>query len=437
MNLFEDKTIDFDNRPFGIKLQFDINDSWQFESLLGVKSNYHFYSPVSKPRIPDGKSSYNMGGANINYSPESGTWGISSYVTVSRFESDIIWKYMSYQNLIKDTLNQFSSMINPGFVFSIYQDTWDGVVEVSSSLKRFDKPLIEQQYDENNLLLIDSQNEQFTKSIYGQINWYPEWFTLLAEYKRYGGNISKTEDKTNLYQQANYPLPFQMGPTGVHQHDIGLLGNVTHAVDYSDEVGMFIEIKKDFNHIYGTFSYANMSRIKDWDSDSDELWFPKENLSYFPFVEYYAELEASSEKITNRSVVAFTKSTESGEEWNQHITFTPLYLSWILSDNFVFNLIATTQSSKRGEHQYQSQQYTTSIDFGSKLSIAGIIDTSNDPELIGDGQWLSGEITLKPKSSMWIRASYGEEKGGVRCTSGVCRVISPFEGFRLAMEVRF
>ena len=102
----------------------------------------------------------------------------------------------------------------------------------------------------------------------------------------------------------------------------------------------------------------------------------------------------------------------------------------------MLNLVSTVQLSHRGEEQYKSHQYISSVDFGSKLSIAGILDLSDDPELVGDGQWISGEITLKPKSSMWIRASSGAEKGGVRCTSGVCRVISPFEGFRLAMEVR-
>ena len=278
--------------------------------------------------------------------------------------------------------------------------------------------------------------QQNGNAIYSQVNWYPEWFTLTAEYKRYAWNVASDDNKKNLYRQAFYPLPYQMGPTGIRQHDIGLLGNITHPVDYSDEVGVFVELKKDFDYALATFSYVSASRIQNGDIVSEQLWFPSQNLGYYPFIEYYAELETSGETINNRSVIAFTKLSTDGNLWEQHITFTPFYASWSIKDNFVLNLVSTIQLSHRGEEQYKSQQYISSVDFGSKLSLAGILDISDDLELVGDGQWLSGEITFKPKSSMWIRASYGKEKGGVRCTSGVCRIISPFEGFRLAMEIR-
>jgi len=435
LNLFEDKTIDFDNRPIGLRVQYDINENWQTTGLIGVKQNYSFYSPRSNIRTPDGESSYMLGGAQINYIPDNGSWGFSPYLITSRFQSDVIWKELMPETLEIIVL-QYSSVINPGFVLSIYQNNWDGVFEISANKKKFDKPLIKQEYDNNNLIIHESITEQFGNSIYSQINLYPEWFTLIAEYKRYSWNVTGLEDKIDLYRQSMSPLPYQMGPTGIRQHDIGLIGNVTHPVDYSDEVGVFVEITKNFDNLLGKFSFVNASRIQNWNKIADELWYPSQKLEYYPFVEYYAELEASSDAITNRSVLAFTKLSNDGHLWEQHITFTPFYASWTVKDNLVLNLVSTVQLSHRGEEQYKSHQYISSVDFGSKLSIAGILDLSDDPELVGDGQWISGEITLKPKSSMWIRASSGAEKGGVRCTSGVCRVISPFEGFRLAMEVR-
>ena len=435
LNLFEDKTIDFDNRPIGLKAQYDFNENWQTTGLVGINQNYSFYSPRSNIRIPDGESSFRLGGIQITYIPDDGSWGFSPHLVISRFQSDVIWKELMPETLEIIVL-QYSSVINPGFVLSIYQNNWDGVFEISANKKKFDKPLIKQEYDNNNLIIHESITEQFGNSIYSQINLYPEWFTLTAEYKRYSWNVAGLEDKINLYRQAMSPLPYQMGPTGIRQHDIGLLGNVTHPVDYSDEVGVFVELQKGFDFVHSTFSFVSASRIQNWDEVSSQLWFPSQDIGYYPFVEYYAELETSSDAITNRSVLAFTKLSNDGHLWEQHITFTPFYASWTVKDNLVLNLVSTVQLSHRGEEQYKSHQYISSVDFGSKLSIAGILDLSDDPELVGDGQWISGEITLKPKSSMWIRASSGAEKGGVRCTSGVCRVISPFEGFRLAMEVR-
>jgi len=435
LNLFEDKTIDFDNRPIGLKAQYDFNENWQTTGLVGINQNYSFYSPRSNIRIPDGESSFRLGGIQITYIPDDGSWGFSPHLVISRFQSDVIWKELMPETLEIIVL-QYSSVINPGFVLSIYQNNWDGVFEISANKKKFDKPLIKQEYDNNNLIIHESITEQFGNSIYSQINLYPEWFTLIAEYKRYSWNVTGLEDKIDLYRQSMSPLPYQMGPTGIRQHDIGLIGNVTHPVDYSDEVGVFVEITKNFDNLLGKFSFVNASRIQNWNKIADELWYPSQKLEYYPFVEYYAELEASSDAITNRSVLAFTKLSNDGHLWEQHITFTPFYASWTVKDNLVLNLVSTVQLSHRGEEQYKSHQYISSVDFGSKLSIAGILDLSDDPELVGDGQWISGEITLKPKSSMWIRASSGAEKGGVRCTSGVCRVISPFEGFRLAMEVR-
>ena len=435
LNLFEDKTIDFDNRPIGLKAQYDFNENWQTTGLVGINQNYSFYSPRSNIRIPDGESSFRLGGIQITYIPDDGSWGFSPHLVISRFQSDVIWKELMPETLEIIVL-QYSSVINPGFVLSIYQNNWDGVFEISANKKKFDKPLIKQEYDNNNLIIHESITEQFGNSIYSQINLYPEWFTLTAEYKRYSWNVAGLEDKINLYRQAMSPLPYQMGPTGIRQHDIGLLGNVTHPVDYSDEVGVFVELQKGFDFVHRTFSFVSASRIQNWDEVSSQLWFPSQDIGYYPFVEYYAELETSSDAITNRSVLAFTKLSNDGHLWEQHITFTPFYASWTVKDNLVLNLVSTVQLSHRGEEQYKSHQYISSVDFGSKLSIAGILDLSDDPELVGDGQWISGEITLKPKSSMWIRASSGAEKGGVRCTSGVCRVISPFEGFRLAMEVR-
>jgi len=65
-----------------------------------------------------------------------------------------------------------------------------------------------------------------------------------------------------------------------------------------------------------------------------------------------------------------------------------------------------------------------------------VADQTSDPSFEENARWVSGEISYKPSSALTLRTNYGTEKGGVRCTGGVCRYISPFDGMRLMLEVR-
>ena len=42
-------------------------------------------------------------------------------------------------------------------------------------------------------------------------------------------------------------------------------------------------------------------------------------------------------------------------------------------------------------------------------------------------------MSLRIRSRQHIEIGYGEERGGLSCTNGMCRFVQPFKGFRLAM----
>jgi hypothetical protein len=180
---------------------------------------------------------------------------------------------------------------------------------------------------------------------------------------------------------------------------------------------------------------------------------PTQDLERNPWQEYYAEAEYSGSSFYQRLLIAYTRSVLSGQsaaEVMEHYTFVPAYLSWHPNEILVLSTVIELQASKVfGElysggvlegHDFQSGHFIASADYEHNYSAAIIWDMSNDPSLMTGSEtiehWVSGEVSVKPRDGMWLRASYGKEKGGVRCTGGVCRVLNPFEGFRFALEWR-
>jgi len=451
LNLFDIKEIDFDNRPIGMKIRGNLSDQVEILAIAGRNESFRFYSPNSDIREPDGKSSFDVGGTQLNVLSTDGSWTLSPYVVYSRLYSEVKEYHLNSTTFAPNEviLDQHASMINPGVTFSYFGMSFDVMIEMSEMVKRFDVPIVEQEISQGSIELMKSLDSQHGNAYYLQLNWYPEWFTVLAEYRRYQWGIEPLQNRSNLYRQALNAYPFQMGPIGMKQHDISLLANRTHPVNYGDEVGINLDLKYSTGNWIGTLNYVALSQTSVWNENiSENLLIPKTAPKYLPFTEYYFELEYNGYPLTNRFIAAMTQYTESisderGENFN-HITITPMYMSYrfgavvlnnVLSWQNSNQVILTPSGDLIEEHDpFQSLQWIGSIDLKGKWSFSVIYDRSDES---GETEsWLSGEITYKHSSKLRLRGSYGAEKGGIRCTGGVCRYISPFEGGRLFLEYR-
>ena len=67
-NFFEDKSLDFDNRPFGLRIDVELNDQFQLMSLIGTRSEFSSYSGATL-KDPDLFANYDVGGIQLNYFP--------------------------------------------------------------------------------------------------------------------------------------------------------------------------------------------------------------------------------------------------------------------------------------------------------------------------------------------------------------------------------
>jgi hypothetical protein len=460
LNLYEDQIIDFDNIPRGLRLNYLVNDILEFDLLAGFKNEYRFYSPSSALREPDGLNDFMLTGLQATIYGSS--FSSSPYIIASELKSDYRWPSIDESSTSVNTeiVRQKMRALQAGLAQSIYGTSWDVFVEYSLQRKGFDYPIIypEIQLYEDGVGLDygDNQSSLSGAGIYAQVNWYPEWATVLFEYKRYAYGREEIRYKSDPYYQGTKPLPWQIGPTGIRQHDINLLGNVTHPVDYGDEVGYNLELRKYFGYAWAlTLSATAASQIED---EGD--FRPCSDARYSPWQEYLAELEYSGSSLTNRFFLARTNATVSGAstaEQYEHLTLVPAYLTWHPSDKLSLSTVLEYQASNlrsefyddadaegdAEEHNYSTTHIIFSADVLHRYSASVIWDRSDDPALAtAEGgeefqNWLSTEISVKPTDKIWLRASYGKEKGGVRCTGGVCRVLNPFEGFRMSLEWRF
>ncbi|NQV30384.1 MAG: hypothetical protein HQ508_05815 [Candidatus Marinimicrobia bacterium] len=456
LNLDENRAIDFDNEIIGLRFSTVFLDNHELDFVAGVNHNYRFYSPSSDLREPDGQAAYELAGVEGTFNTESGLWSLSPYLLFSQLRSDYLWRELdpSVGGVAIDTVTQTVNAIQGGWGQSVYGDTWDLYLEYNRTWKALDYPLLTQETEqsEEGVALLNHSVEYtgVGQALNLQLNWYPEWFTAMFEYKRYLNGPESASQKRDPLLLASKPLPWQMGPTGIREHDISLLGNVTHPVDYGDELGWNFELRKTLNDQWSmVLNAAQISRA----TEADPGFIPEQDISLNPWQEYYAEFEYSGSVFYQRVLLAYTRSVLSGQsaaEIMEHYTLVPAYFSWHPNENLVLSTVLELQASKvYGEvyggnvlegHEFKSGHFIASIDYAHKYSTALIWDTSNDPGLSeGSNEtqnWVSAELSLKPMDGLWVRTSYGKEKGGVRCTGGVCRVLNPFEGFRLSLEWR-
>jgi len=437
-NFFEDKSLDFDNRPFGLRIDFELNEQVQLMTLFGTRDEFTSYSP-SANRTPDLFTNFDVGGIQVNYFPDNGSWNGAGYITGSKFRSPVRIESLNIETLSSTLVHfpeQEALVINGGLTYTLFLDDIEWNLEYGVLKKWFDYPLVKQEFDGSMLRTMESTPEQSGNVFYSQlISSFPDNSILSLEYKMYQNGIESIDNKININRLASKSLPFNLGPTSLRQHDIGLLANLTHVVDYGDEIGFNVDYRKNLNESFlftGIYAQASRTSI---DGVKTNEFIPNMAIDYFPFHELYLDLEYSGNLLQNRMVLAYTEFSIDGITKEKYTTFIPTYFSKVFG-KFVFSGSIGMQKAFKDKSEYVNQQYILSADWMRKISIALISDITSDPSVIGDAQWISGEIAYKPSPALTFRSSYGTEKGGVRCTGGVCRYISPFDGVRLMMEIR-
>jgi len=234
-----------------------------------------------------------------------------------------------------------------------------------------------------------------------------------------------------------------------------------HVVDFNDEVGGQIDFvyvpndKLSFN-LSGSiaskhYQYTDIdtSSIVSYERvDRGDSWLPDMNNAFSPFWEIYLEAEDyATDKIYGKLALAlqnnvlYNQINPSSSEIIKTTTI-PLEFRYSFTDIYSLTFINETQwannSINIGDKNFMNQY--NSLTFSSSPSLVLTVTsefTNNEDEPTGKSSWFTGEISYKLNQSNTFGVSYGSERGGLKCTNGICRFVQPFEGFRVLIATQY
>lgn len=87
------------------------------------------------------------------------------------------------------------------------------------------------------------------------------------------------------------------------------------------------------------------------------------------------------------------------------------------------------------DHPWLQGITTTALQLGATWNLAFGVEYDQNPAF--PGTYFSGQVRYNINPSNNVSLFVGQQRGGLRCVSGVCRVFPPFEGVKLESTLRF
>jgi len=295
---------------------------------------------------------------------------------------------------------------------------------------------------------------------YGSVSFSKGGFGIIVDYKNYRFNLVKPNERSanNPFK----PLPFQIAPTCIKEYGTTLLSRFPHNPDFGDEVGGQVDIIYTANDNLTFNAYFSLtSRHYDY-SDIDTTaktsyeriersnsWLPSMDDALAPYWETYFEAEYYATKNLKTKIGLSRKYSVlyniiDPENSEKIKTFTvPVEMQYTFAKKYTIKILAEFQQANNnlrtaGEEDYFSQNTTISFSRSPDIIFAGNFEFTTDKEdPSGKKFWGFGELTYKFTSANTLTVSYGSERGGIKCSSGICRYVNPFNGFRLTVLNNF
>ncbi len=293
---------------------------------------------------------------------------------------------------------------------------------------------------------------------YGSIAYTREGFGITVDYKNYRFNLV-TPDQRSATDPFK-PLPFQNAPSCIKVYSSTLLSRFPHNVDFGDEVGFQVDVFYSPSEKLTLNANASLtSRHYDYrDVDTTTLtryeriernsFLPSTNDALSPYWELFLEAEYYVNKnlktklgVARKTNVLYSIVDPKSSDIVRTFTI-PLEVQYTFAKVWGVKVLAEFQrvynSLRAGEKNFNNQYTAISLSHSPNLIVAGSFEVTNDEEDVsGKKFWAKGEMTYKFTSANSLTLSYGSERGGLQCSSGICRYVNPFKGFRLTISNNF
>ncbi len=430
----------FESRPIGWKNEFDgarINYKYSF----GKKDNIKFNSTLVAGGMD--YTDINDTARTEHYSIRAGNFNISphKYITLGG-------SYLYTDGKIP------TGIINTNISSEIFESN---VVLNYKGLNLL--------FSYANKVTILHPNAIFTQSkaprgdgAYGSLSYTREGFGITVDYKNYRFNVTTPDQRS-----ATDPfkaLPFQNAPSGIKVYSSTLLSRFPHNVDFNDEVGWQVDVFYSPTPKLTVNANASLtSRHYDYfDADTTTLtryqridrnaFLPSIKNEFSPYWELFIEAEYYVNKnlktklgVSRKTNILYSIVDPDASDIVRTFTI-PLEVQYTFAKIYGLKLNSEFQkaynSLRAGNNNYWNQLTTVSLSRSPSIIVSGtgeFTDDEEDPS--GKKYWIKGELTYKFTSANTIMLSYGSERGGIQCSSGICRYVNPFNGFRLTLINNF
>jgi len=293
--------------------------------------------------------------------------------------------------------------------------------------------------------------------LYSSVNYSIKNIGISLEYKNYRFDLTTPDNQST--ERPTKALPFQNPPAAVKQQTTVLTSRVPHPTDFNDEVGFQLDVfympGEDLSiSLNGSIASRHYSF---YDADTSSIVrfsTNKRNLNFLPSLKNdfspYSEISIESEyyysdKLSGKLGFYYQHSITYNDFFKdspdkKHYITMPIEARYNLNNKISLKLHVESQWAYNSlrEAKYQNfSNYFTSFFITRSPDLAFSISgeyTTDKLELSGKNAWLEAEASWNINSSNIITIAFGSERGGLRCTSGICRYINPFNGFRLTIQ---
>lgn len=302
-------------------------------------------------------------------------------------------------------------------------------------------------YLERNIGAVDWKFSRGAVSFFGERAWNE--VVLVGKKARghatYLGAVLSAHGWSLLLDYKDYDYgsftPFQNPPTVYREIGPSLLqSREPHVLRISDEVGYQLELSGGLTD--NTFAVLHYNLSSKHAEEQDGIPRPTLQEEDSPYWEAFASIDHRFPN-DHYAFLEAGANEEASVFW-QDRTWIQVRYSLPVREykelEFEVEHLMITDHSGSEDKEFSDQLFAIGYDNGNNLSLAFQYQITGDEDLKdreGDG-WPSAEaaLTLGEGSHRMI-FFYGRERGGLRCSNGVCRQVQAFSGFRLTLETSF
>lgn len=268
---------------------------------------------------------------------------------------------------------------------------------------------------------------------YGSVAVYPKPFVVLLELKRY--------DQAERVNATLGPELYEVAVAPTLEYERVTTEDSSATLNSNDVAGARLQI--DWTAVpQHLVPYVAVATFRDWDLGG--LHF---NRAPETIVHPTAGLEWIDGELAMLLNVGYRVDLRDAGFGADRQAHGDLSFNFPLPDKLSASIAAQVESYRWGVNALQQRDYFEAetgytLAYGSALAATVFLDGTTNPLVpttgnVTDAVYIAAELQVKPAKAWTLKAFYGAQKAGIRCSGGQCRQLPGFDGGRLSVVGTF